>query len=197
MKVERQCDQFCRDTKWFYSMTEDQCLPGHQRSMFHSSFQAHVTIEITVHRLGAWIGLNKKRTTTLASVQHQDQCTGRSAAWSPPRQSTRAAPTNRTSSLPRYRHLTLHAALEQSRINQHSSVQDPVLAAALQLLEAQDKTSTSASRTSTNTDSSYHSSSNESSKDDDSSDGQVRYGELDCSHRNSRPKQGQDETVSP
>jgi hypothetical protein len=71
-------------------------------------------------------------------------------------------------------------------INQRN-MQDPVLAAALQL-EAQDESSTSASSTSTGTASSYLSSSDESSKDDDSSDGQERYGEFDRSHRNSRPK---------
>jgi hypothetical protein len=166
-----------------YSMKE-QCLPGHRSSIFHSSFQAHVTTENTIHRLGALIRLNKK--TILASVQHQDQRTGRTTR-SFHRRSNRAAPTHRTSaSLPRYRQLTLLAALEQSMINQRN-VQDPVLAAALQL-EAQEETSTSVSRTSTDTKSSYLSSSDESSEDDDSSDGQVRYGEFDRSLRNSRPK---------
>jgi hypothetical protein len=71
-------------------------------------------------------------------------------------------------------------------INQRN-VQDPVLAAVLQM-EAQEESSTSALRTSTATESSYLSSSEESSEDDDSSDGQERYGEFDRSHRNSRPK---------
>jgi hypothetical protein len=61
------------------------------------------------------------------------------------------------------------------------------LAAALQM-EDQDETSTSASRISTGTESSYISSSDGSSEEDDISDVQVRYGEFDRSHRNSRPK---------
>jgi hypothetical protein len=55
-------------------------------------------------------------------------------------------------------------------------------------MEDQDETSTSALRTSTGTESSYISSSDDSSEDDDISDVQVRYGEFDRSHRNSRPK---------
>jgi hypothetical protein len=183
MKIECQCGQLHRENEWLYRMKE-QCLPGHHSSIFHSSFQAHVTAENTIHRLGAWIWLNKK--TILATVQHQDQRTGRTTRSSH-RRSNRAAPTHRTSaSLPRYRQLLLSAALEQSLINQRN-VQDPVLAAALQL-EAQDESSTSASSTRTDTESSYLSSSDESSKVDDSSDGQERYGEFDRSHRNSRPK---------
>jgi hypothetical protein len=80
----------------------------------------------------------------------------------------------------------IHAALEQSILNQRNA-QDPVLAAALQM-EAQDDISTSASSTSTDTQRSYHSSSDESSEDDESSDGPVRFGEFDRSHRNSRSK---------
>jgi hypothetical protein len=162
----------------------DQCLPAHRSSIFHSSFQAHVTIENTIHRLGAWIRLNKK--TILASVQHQDQRMGRTTRPSQ-RRSNRAAPTYRTTaSLARYRQLTLNAALEQSIINQRNA-QDPVLAAVLQM-EAQEESSTSDSSTSTDTESSYLSSSDESSEDDDISEGQERYGEFDRSHRNSRPK---------
>jgi hypothetical protein len=89
MKIEQQCDQFCRKTEWLYNM-KDQCLPGHRHSIFHSSFQAHVTIKNTIHRLGAWIKLNNK--TILASVQHQDQRMGRNTNV-PNQQSTRAAPT--------------------------------------------------------------------------------------------------------
>jgi hypothetical protein len=111
MKIERQCAQFRRETEWLYSM-KDQCLPGHRRSIFYSSYQAHVTIENTIHRLGAWIKLNKQ--TILASVQHQDQRMGRTTQ-APKRRFTRAAPTHRTSaSLPRYRQLTLHSLLEQN-----------------------------------------------------------------------------------
>jgi hypothetical protein len=162
---------------------KEQCLPSHRSTIFHSSLQAHVTIENMIHRLGAW--LNKK--TILASVKHhQAQRTGQnppSTAW----RSTRATPTHRTSApLPWYRQLTIHAALEQSIFNQRTT-QDPVLAAALQM-EAQDVTSTSNSSTSTDTQSSYQFLSDESSGDDDCSDGQVRYGEFDRSHRNSRPK---------
>jgi hypothetical protein len=69
MKIDRQCDQFRRETEWLYSM-KDQCLPAHRSSIFHSSFQAHVTIENTIHLLAAWIRLNKQ--TILASAQHQD-----------------------------------------------------------------------------------------------------------------------------
>jgi hypothetical protein len=95
----------------------------------------------------------------------------------PNRRSPRAAPTHRTSApLPRYRQLALHSLLEQSVLNQRNA-QDPVLAAALQM-EDQDETSTSASRTSTDTASSYISSSDESSEDDAISDVQVRYGEF-------------------
>jgi hypothetical protein len=163
---------------------KEQCLPSHQSTIFHSSLQAHVTTENTIHRLGAWLRLNKQ--TILASVKHQAQRTSQNPP-STARRSTRAAPTHRTSdSLPRYRQLTIHAALEQSILNQRHA-QDPVLVAALQM-EAQDDNSTSASRTSTDTQSSYQSSSDESSGDDDSSGEQVRYGEFDCSHRNSRPK---------
>jgi hypothetical protein len=183
MKIECQSTQFRRETEWLYSM-KDQCLPGHRRSIFHSSYQAHITIENTIHRLGAWIKLNKQ--TILASVQHQDHRMGRTTQ-APNRRSSCAAPTHRMSaSLPWYRQLTLHSLLEQSMLNQRNT-QDPVLAAALQM-EDQDETSTSASRTSTDTESSYLSSSDESSEDDDSSDGKVRYGEFDRSHRNSRPK---------
>jgi hypothetical protein len=187
MKVERQCAQFRREAEWLYGM-KAQCLPSHRSTIFHSSFQAHaVTTENTIHQLGAWLRLNK--TTILASVmKHQAQRTGQNP---PPtaRRSTRAAPTHRTSaSLPRYRQLTIHAALEQSIVLNQRNAQDPVLAAALQI-EAQDDISTSASSsTSTDTQSSYRSSSEESSEDDDSSDGPVRFGGFDRSHRNSRPK---------
>jgi hypothetical protein len=158
MKTERQCDQFCRETEWLYNMKE-QYLPGHQHSIFHSSYQAHVTIENMIHRFGGWIRLNKQ--TILASVQHQDQRMGRNTQ-APNRRSTRASPSHRTSaSLPRYRQLTLHSLLEQSIINQRQA-QDPVLAAALQM-EDQDETSTSASTTSADTECSYLSSSDESS----------------------------------
>jgi hypothetical protein len=74
MMVERQCDQFRRETEWLYGMKE-QCLPGHRSTIFHPSLQAHVTTENTIHGLGAWLRLNKK--TILASVKHQAQRTGR------------------------------------------------------------------------------------------------------------------------
>jgi hypothetical protein len=183
MKVECQCAQFRRETEWLYGMKE-QCLPSHRSTIFQSSFQAHVTTENTIHRLGAWLRLNKQ--TILASMKHRAHRMGQNPP-STARRSNRAAPTHRTSaSIPRYRQLTIHAALEQSILNQ-CNAQDPVLAAALQM-EGQDDTSTSASSTSTNTQSSYHSSSDESSEDDDSSDEQVRFGGFDRNHRNSRPK---------
>jgi hypothetical protein len=165
---------------------KEQCLPSHRSTIFHTSLQAHVTTEkTTIHRLGAWLRLNKQ--TILASVKHQAQRMGQNPP-STARRSNRAAPTHRTSaSLPRYRQLTIHAALEQSILNQRNAHQDPVLAAALQM-EDQDDTSTCSSSTSTNTQSSYHSSSDESSEDDDSSDEQGRrFGGFDRSHRNSRP----------
>jgi hypothetical protein len=159
--------------------------PGPSKFYFSSKFSGSRHIENTIHRLGAWLRLNKK--TILASVQHQDQRMGRTARPSQ-RRSNRAAPTHRTTaSLPRCRQLTLHAALEQSIINQRNA-QDPVLAAVLQM-EAQDVSSASSdSSTTADTESSYLSSSDESSQDDDSSEGQERYGEFDRSHRNSRPK---------
>jgi hypothetical protein len=55
-------------------------------------------------------------------------------------------------------------------------------------MEAQEKTSTSASRTSTDTESSFLSSSDESSEDDDRSERQERCGKFDRRYRNSRPK---------
>jgi hypothetical protein len=148
------------------STVQSWLKPYYRSTIFHPSFQAHVTTENTIHRLGAWLRLNKQ--TILASVKHRAQRMGQNPPSTAGR-SNRAAPTHRTSaSLPRYRQLTIHAALEQSILNQRNA-QDPVLAAALQL-EDRDDTSTSASSTSTDTQSSYHSSSAESSEDDDSCD---------------------------
>jgi hypothetical protein len=85
MKVEHQCAELRRETERLHGM-KDQCLPSHRSTIFHSSFQAHVTTENTIHRLGAWLRLNK--TTILASVKHQAQRMGQNNPPSISRRST-------------------------------------------------------------------------------------------------------------
>jgi hypothetical protein len=95
---------------------KDQRLPGHHYTNFHPCFQAQITTENMIHRLGAWLKLNKS--TIQASVQHQAKGTGRTPL-SPHRHNNRLAPTcTRASARPLYRQLTLHTALEQCILNQ-------------------------------------------------------------------------------